>query len=131
MKKLSAAILLVLLLSACQARQLVRVPLGDICDVRPQISSVKDLGSLAIPGNGALDLSESDGMFVAGEWVAVVGNGLNTKQAKLFLDKTEMPVTGGIEGGGLIFRLPRDLKFRHSYTVRVQTGRAALSTPCE
>jgi hypothetical protein len=121
LKKTAAAILSIVLLAACQTMQIVREPLGDLSEDPPEISSVKDLGSLTIPTDGAVDLSDSDGLFVAGEWVAVIGRGLNTKGAKLFLDKTELPIAGGIKGGGLLLRLPRDMKFRHTYTLRVQT----------
>lgn len=125
MNKRAGIFLIAVLLSACQANQLVRVPLAGVSDGPPEISSVIDLGSLSVPGNGSLDVSESDGMFVAGEWVALVGKGLNTKQARLFLDNAELPVAGGVEGGGLLFRLPRDLKFRHTYALRVQTDRGS------
>ncbi|MEN8136748.1 MAG: hypothetical protein ABFS18_14630 [Thermodesulfobacteriota bacterium] len=126
MKKLAAAIFFVCLLSACQAKQtLVRVPFGDLSQDLPKIASVKDLGSLALSGDGPVDLSESDGLFVAGEWVAIVGRGLNSIGAKLFLDETELPIAGGIEGGGLLLRLPREVKFRHTYTLRVVTERGS------
>jgi hypothetical protein len=43
----------------------------------------------------------------------------------LFLDTREVLITSGIRGGGLLFRLPRDLKFRHAYTARVETASGA------
>lgn len=128
MRKIIVIVFCAVVLASCQAAQLVRVPLGGPGDSAPQISGLVDLGSLTIPAQGLLDTTESDGMFVAGEWVAVVGSGLNTDRARVFLDKTEVPAMGGIEGGGLIFRLPRDLKFQHTYNVRVATPRGTAES---
>ncbi len=126
MKRLALiAVSSVLLLSCSQGAKLVRVSLGGPPAEKPKIEKLVDLGSLHVPREGELDQTESDGMFVAGEWVAMVGTGLNTDQAKLFLDSREVPVAAGIQGGGLLFRLPRDVKFRHAYTVRVETPSGA------
>jgi hypothetical protein len=60
MKKLSAAILLAVVLSACQT-QLVRVPLGEITDVPqdPLFPSVREGG----PGRGRFEKAESQPRF--------------------------------------------------------------------
>ncbi|OGW39672.1 MAG: hypothetical protein A2X58_14695 [Nitrospirae bacterium GWC2_56_14] len=121
MKRLALIAVCSILLSSCQGAKLVRVSLGGPPAEKPKIEKLVDLGSLHVPREGELDLTESDGMFVAGEWVAMVGTGLNTDQAKLLLDGKEVPIAAGIQGGGLLFRLPRDVKFRHAYTARVET----------
>jgi hypothetical protein len=116
------------LFMSCQTGKLIRVPMGGSSDVQPEIIRFIDLGSLSIPDQGELNTVESDETFIAGEWVAVVGTGLNTNRTRLYLDGKEMTVRGGIQGGGLIFRLPRDLKFRHTATVRVVTPRGAAES---
>ncbi len=128
MKKLAVLVFCAVVLSSCQAGQLVRIPLGGLSDDRPEISSIVDLGSLSIPVEGELNQTESDGRFISGEWVALVGKGLNTEGARLYLDGAEVPIKGGIKGGGLIFRLPRDLKFRHSYNLHVETPRGTAKS---
>ena len=128
MKKIVLITFCAVLFAACQPGKLVRVPLGGPGDVQPQIIKLMDLGSLSIPDQGELNTLESDETFIAGEWVAVAGTGLNTNGTRLYLDGTETQVRGGLKGGGLIFRLPRDLKFRHAYTVRVETPRGAAES---
>jgi len=128
MRKLALIAFCAVLFASCEAAKLVRVPTGGPGDLQPEITGLIDLGSLAIPDQGELNTMESDGLFIAGEWVAVAGTGLNTNGTKLYLDGTEAPVRGGIQGGGLIFRLPRDVKFRHAYTVRVKTPRGSAET---
>lgn len=129
MKKIALIAFCAVLVTSCQvANKLIRVPIGGPGDVRPEIMDLIDLGSLSIPDQGELNTAESDGAFIAGEWVAVAGTGLNTNGTRLYLDGTETPVRGGIQGGGLIFRLPRDVKFRHTYTVRVETPRGSAES---
>lgn len=128
MKKFVLITFCAVFFASCQAGRLVRVPLGGPSDVQPRIIKLMDLGSLSIPNQGELNTAESDGTFIAGEWVAAAGTGLNTNGTSLFLDGKKTPVKGGIQGGGLIFRLPRDLKFRHTYTVRVETPRGAAES---
>ena len=128
MKKLALITFCTFILVSCEAAKLVRVPLGGPSDASPEIASLIDLGSLWIPEQGELNLMESDGLFLAGEWVAVAGTGLNTSGTKLYLDGKETPVRGGIQGGGLLFRLPGDVRFKHAYTVRIQTPRGAAES---
>lgn len=128
MKKIALITFCAVFIASCQVTKLVRVPMGGASDVQPQIMQLIDLGSLSIPDQGELNTTESDGVFIAGEWAAVAGTGLNTDKTRLYLDGKEAPVRGGIRGGGLIFRLPRDVKFRHTYTVRVETPRGAAES---
>ncbi|HAD03348.1 MAG: hypothetical protein A2005_12600 [Desulfuromonadales bacterium GWC2_61_20] len=122
---------LALTLAACQANPLVRVAQQGLPERPPKIDRVVDLGSHNVTAAGELDQAESDGLFIAGEWAAIVGRGLNTERSRLFLDGTELPLHGGIEGGGLLFRLPPDVLYRHTYALRVETplGVAETSLP--
>lgn len=128
MKHLTFIAVLAVLLAGCQAGQLVRVPLAGSPDRPPRIDRLVDLGSASVPDRGILDTAESDGLFIAGEWVAVTGTGLNTDRTRLLLEGKEVAVRGGLAGGGLLFRLPGELRFRHSYTVRVETPMGAAES---
>lgn len=128
MKHLSLIAVLGVLLAGCQGGQLVRAPLGGVPEQPPMIEKLVDLGSAAIPDQGFLDPAASDKLFIGGEWVAVLGTGLNTERARVFLDGSEVAVRGGVGSGGLLFRLPGELRFRHTYTVRVETPLGVAET---
>lgn len=117
-----------LVLTGCQAVPLVRVAPQGLPDSPPRIDKVVDLGSLGVAAEGELDLAESDEVFIAGEWVAIAGRGMNTERSRIFLDGVELPVEGGLKGGGLLFRLPPEVLFRHNYALRVETPLGVAET---
>lgn len=128
MKRLLIAVMAVLALSACQAAPLVRVSMQGLADRPPEIDKVVDLGSLSVAPEGELDRGHTDELFIAGEWVVVAGKGLNAQSSRVFLDDIELPVKGGIKGGGLLLRIPPEVLYRHTYTLRVETPLGADQT---
>ncbi len=129
MKQLMLIVLFAVLLSACQATRLVRVPNTIAADGPPEIRKIVDLGSLNINPSGELSQIETDGSFVSGEWAAVVGKGLCTDRSRVFLDNVPVTIEGCMEGGGLLIRVPRDVRFRHTYKARVETPLGTTDHP--
>jgi hypothetical protein len=117
------------LLSACAA-PLVRVAQPDLREGVPVIDRLVDLGGLPLPDAGQLSQQESDGVLTPGEWVAVLGQGLDAgNRSRVTVDGAAIEIKGHLQGGSLLVQVPRRLAPRQAHQLAVTTpsGTSAIS----
>jgi hypothetical protein len=120
-------IALLLLLSAC-ATPLVRFGAPVASAVPPAIVEVVDLGGLPLPASGEVERRHSDGALSAGEWVALLGDGLDAS-ARVSVDGQALAIEGFLRDGGLLVRVPRGLSPLEPHTLRVETAHGMVQRP--
>ena len=124
-----AALLGCALLSAC-ATPLVRVAQPDLREGAPVIERLVDLGGQPLPDAGLLSQDESDGVLTTGEWVAVLGQGLDAGgRSSVTVDGAAIAIKGHLQGGSLLVQVPRRLAPRQTHQLAVTTpaGTTAVS----
>jgi hypothetical protein len=124
-----AGLLAVAALSACAA-PLVRVAQPELRTGAPVIERLVDLGGQPLPEAGLLSRADSDGVLTPGEWVAVLGQGLDAGgRSSVTVDGATIAIKGYLQGGSLLVQVPRRLAPRQAHQLAVATpaGATAIS----
>jgi hypothetical protein len=123
----AVASLALLALSACAA-PIVRIEQPDFREGAPAIDRLVDLGGWPLPASGQLSQEDSDGVLTPGEWVAVLGHGLDAgSKSSLTIDGTAVAVRGHLQGGSLLVQVPRKLAPRRAHQLAVTTPSGTAS----
>lgn len=86
------------------------------------IQRLVDLGGLPLPEGGAISQDESDGVFTPGEWMAVLGRGLDAGGAsQVTIDGAPVEIKAHVQGGSLLVQVPRHLAPRQPHQLAVTT----------
>ncbi len=127
-KAVVAVLLGAFLLSACGGSSLglQRVQGPNDTQGLPRIDALLDLGALALPA-GDLPSSLADGVFTPGEYVAVQGAHLHA--AQFTLGGKSVAVTGYLNGGGVLVRLPRGISVNQPLALEARTQGGATRRP--
>jgi hypothetical protein len=117
------------LLSACAA-PIVRTAQPDPYNAgTPVIERLVDLGGMPLPSSGVLSQDDSDGVLTPGEWVAVLGKGLDAgSRSRVTVDGVVTEIKGHLQGGSLLVQVPRRLPPRKMHQLVVATPSGAATT---